>query len=172
MATEDTKVQTTSKSPSPTTKPKEEKNTVARKINAWGFVTLLVLVFLVFGPVAAILSWKSNSLEGANVGLKIIFAILAYFGNFLYILWFAFKKTIMPVVDENRNDNMMSIRSPFSSPSPAAPVNTPAATPIADDLDDNMFAAKAAPVASPAPVVLPPAPQQGGRKKLKSRRRM
>lgn len=172
MANEDTQT-TTSKSPAPTTKPEEEKNSVARKINAWGFITLLVLVFLVFGPIAAILSWRSNSLEGANILLKIVFAVLAYFGNFVYILWFAFKKTIVPVFHDNQDDNTMSMGSPFAAATvPAAPANAPAPSPAssADALDDDMFAAKPAPVASPAPVA-PLPPQQGGKKKLKARRR-
>jgi hypothetical protein len=172
MATEDTTAQS---STTVTPTPKEEKNTVARKVNAWGFVTLVVLLFLVFGPVAAILSWRSNTLEGANVGLKVVFAVLAYFGNFLYILWFAFKKTIFPAPADSRNDAMVSIGSPFSAPTPAAPAPAPA--PVAVDELDDMYAMKATPVAAPpaaSPVALPaapPAPQQGGKKKLKMRRR-
>jgi hypothetical protein len=168
-----------------TEKPQEEK-TLARKINAWGFVILLVLVFLVFGPVASYLSWKSNTLEGANIAVKVLFAILAYFGNFLYILWFAIMKTIFPQAPDTVSSASDSF-SPFSSPSPApaaaaltaaapaasqpAPAPAPAATRV-DDLDDDGFFSKADNNAAPAPNPAQPNPNQlGGKKKLKMRRR-
>lgn len=166
-----------------TEKPQEEK-TLARKINAWGFVILLVLVFLVFGPVASYLSWKSNTLEGANIAVKVLFAILAYFGNFLYILWFAIMKTIFPKAPDTVSSSSASDSfSPFSSPSPApapapaasqpapAPAPAPAATRV-DDLDDDGFFSKADNNAAPAPNPAQPNPNQlGGKKKMKMRRR-
>lgn len=167
------KTTTTTATEKTTEKPKEEDKSVARKINAWGFIVLLGLVFLVFGPVAAYLSWRSNTMEGANIAVKIIFAILAYIGNFVYIIWFAIMKTIVPKV---ANDVSESSLSPFSasripepSPVPVAPIPAPAQpAPRPLDVDDDMDMMfpkqnNVTPIANPN--------QQGGKKKTKLHRR-
>ena len=170
-ATTTTAATTTSPTTTPPTKPKkEEETTIARKVNAWGFTILLGLVFLVFGPVASILSWRSNTLEGTHGALKVLFALLAYFGNFLYILWFAFKKTIIPAAKQFTDDTVSSIASPFSDPTPAAPVTR---APMLDELDEApapLAPSNVVPAPTPAPVA-PQQAQQGGKKKAKPRRR-
>lgn len=155
-----------------TEEPKKEKTTLARKINAWGFIILLILVFLVFGPTASFLSWRSNTLEGAGVATKIMFAILAYIGNVFYIIWFAFMKTIVPKISSDAPEADESF-SPFS---PAPIVPPPAPAPAPTPKDDVMFSPKPDNVATPAlspvqPPAVQPNQQQGGKKKLKLRRK-
>lgn len=188
-----------------TTKPKEDQSkTLARRINAWGFIVLVGLVLLVFGPIAAYLSWKSNSVEGTNVALKVLFAILAYFGNMFYIIWFAIMKTInassgsSPTspdtasswTNSSSSSSSSSTASPPSPASPAAPASSPASSTFS-----SLFSSSSKPVpaaAAAAPIVAAdatrpaeldddmfdavkpdakPIAQQGGKKKLKLRRR-
>lgn len=159
-----------------TEEPKKEKTTLARKINAWGFITLLILVFLIFGPTASFLSWRSNTLEGAGVAAKIMFAILAYIGNVFYIIWFAFMKTIVPKISSDAPETNESF-SPFSpSPIVPTPAPVPAPTPVPTPKDDMMFSPKPENVATPEigpvqPPAVQPNQQQGGKKKLKLRRK-
>lgn len=173
----ETTAKSTTSSTSTVEKP-EEKKTLARKINAWAFVVLLMLVLLVFGPVASFLSWRSNTLEGANTALKVIFAMLAYIGNIFYILWFAIMKTIFPKPVSTTSPMLSSITSSFSKSAPS-PTPMPASlSPFSPSPQPQPTAATQGPAPANDDVImltkrdnLPPIANQQGGKKTKIHRR-
>jgi hypothetical protein len=59
------------------------------------FSIVLLVIDVLFGALAAYLSWTSNSLIEWNVPAKLLFAIFAFFSNFFYITAHVFHKLDM-----------------------------------------------------------------------------